>query len=191
MSITTESYMSKPQGKIPKTRFPLLVQRNAFPGGGAEAIKARFRETGWSNNCDDPGIYEYAHATTHECLGCARGRMAFSRSVGEGGWTKLRIEQGDVIVMPTGVRHEMISMAKDIHMCGGHPDGREWDDIQEAFPSDEDDKRACKRIMMPSIPAKHAASGLAMPALRAAPSSVEGAGTTAAPVLTPPAKGTL
>ena len=174
MSITTESYMSKPQGKIPKNRFPLLVQRNAIPGGGAEAIKARFRENGWSNNCDDPGIYEYAHfhSTTHECLGCAQGWMEFSLSVGEGGWTKVRIEQGDVIVMPAGVSHEMVSMAEDIHMCGGYPDGRDWDDIQEAFLSDEDYKRACKRIMMLPIPAKDPATGLAMPEWHAAPGSV-------------------
>ena len=48
--MTTEVYFSKPQGKIPNNRFPLLVHRNAVPGGGAEAVKAQFRENGWSNN---------------------------------------------------------------------------------------------------------------------------------------------
>ena len=175
MTIITESYMSKPQGKIPNNRFPLLVHRNAIPGGGAEAVKARFRENGWSNNWDYPGIYEYAHfhSTTHECLGCAQGWMEFSLSVGEGGWSKVRIEAGDVIIMPAGVSHEMISMAEDIHMCGGYPDGRDWDDIQEAFLSDENYKRACKRIMMLPIPAKDPATGKPMPEWHAAPSSVE------------------
>ena len=58
----------------------------------AEAIKARFRSNGWSNNWDYPGVYEYAHfhSTTHECLGCANGWMEFNLSVGEGGWTRLR-----------------------------------------------------------------------------------------------------
>ncbi len=39
----TETYTSKPQGKIPNSRFPLLVHRDAIPGGGSEAVKKRFR----------------------------------------------------------------------------------------------------------------------------------------------------
>ena len=35
--MSTEIYSYKPQGKIPNNRFPLLVHRNAIPGGGAEA----------------------------------------------------------------------------------------------------------------------------------------------------------
>ncbi len=99
--------------------------------------------------------------------------MEFSLSVGEGGWSRVRIEQGDVIVMPAGVSHEKTVASEDIHMCGGYPDGRDWDDIQEAYLSDEDYRRACKRIMMLPIPAKDPATGLAMPEWHAAPSSVE------------------
>jgi len=172
----TEIYMSTPQGKIPNNRLPLLVHRNAIPGGGAEAIKARFRGNGWSNNWDYPGIYDYAHfhSTTHECLGCAQGWMAFSLSVGAGGWTQVRIKAGDVIVLPAGVSHQMTSMAADIHMCGGYPDGRDWDDIQEAFLSDEDYRHACKRIMTLPIPAMDPATGKPMGEWHAAPASVEG-----------------
>ena len=156
MSIKTESYSSVPAGMIPNNRFPLLVHRNSVPGGGADAIKERFRSNGWSNNWDYPGVYEYAHfhSTTHECLGCAQGWMEFNLSVGES--------------------HEMIGQSDDIHMCGGYPDGRDWDDIQVAFLSDEDYKRACKRIMMLPIPDKDPATGKAMPEWHAAPSSVDG-----------------
>ena len=173
--IKTELYTSRPQGKIPNSRFPLLVHRNAIPGGGAESVKARFRENGWLNNWDYPGIYDYAHfhSTTHECLGCAAGWMTFSLSVGDGGWTRVQIKAGDVIVMPAGVSHEKIDASDDIHMCGGYPDGRDWDDIQEAFLSDENYIHACKRIMMLPIPAKDPATGLAMPEWHAALSSVE------------------
>lgn len=176
MPITTESYTSVPAGLIPNSRFPLLVHRNAVPGGRADAIKDRFRANGWSNNRDYPGVYEYAHfhSTNHECLGCAQGWMAFNLSVGDGGWTKVRIEAGDVIVMPAGVSHEMIGQAEDIHMCGGYPDGRDWDDIQEEFLTEKDYKRACKRIMMLPIPSADPATGKAMPEWHAAPSSVEG-----------------
>ena len=172
----TESYVSKPQGKIPASRFPLLVHRNAIPNGDAEAVKSRFRENGWSNNWDYPGVYEYSHfhSTTHECLGCALGWMEFNLSVGDSGWSKIRIETGDVIVMPAGVSHGMVAQSSDIHMCGGYPDGRDWDDIQEAFLSDENYKHACKRIMMLPIPAKDPATGQSMREWHAAPSSVDG-----------------
>jgi uncharacterized protein YjlB len=171
-----ESFTSCPQGKIPNSRFPLLIYRNAIPGGGAKAIKTRFRENGWSNNWDYPGVYDYAHfhSTTHECLGCASGWMEFCLSVGEGGWTQVRIKAGDVIVMPAGVSHEMTRQSADIHMCGGYPDGRDWDDIQPAFLGDENYKRACKRIMMLPIPACDPVTGKPMLEWHAALSSVDG-----------------
>lgn len=176
MPITTQCFMSKPQGMIPNSRFPLLVHRNVVPGGGAEEIKDLFRLNGWSNNWDYPGIYQYAHfhSTTHECLGCAQGWIEFLLSVGERKGTRVRISSGDVIVMPAGVSHAMIAQSDDIHMCGGYPDGRDWDDIQEEFLSEEDYKRACKRIMMLPIPGKDPATGEPMLHWHVAPSSVDG-----------------
>lgn len=65
-------------------------------------------------------------------------------------------------------------MAEDIQMCGGYPDGRDRDDIRQAFLSDEDYKRACKRMMLLPIPEKDPATGKPMPEWHDAPSSVEG-----------------
>ena len=96
----TEAYTSRPEGRIPNSRFPLLVHRDAVPGGGVDAIKVRFRGNSWSNNWEYPGIYRYAHfhSTSHECLGCAQGWIEFSLSVE--GWTHVKLRVGDVIVMP-------------------------------------------------------------------------------------------
>lgn len=172
----TESYTSRPQGMIPNSRFPLLVHRSGVPGGGEAALKAKFRENGWCNNWSYPGIYEYAHfhSTSHECLGCARGWMEFNLSVGEDGFTKLRIEQGDVIVMPAGVSHEMAGHSDDILMCGGYAGGRDWDNIQEAFLTQDRYYTACKNIMSLPIPDKDPVTGETMSLWRDAPSSVDG-----------------
>lgn len=172
----TESYASKPQGMIPNSRFPLLLHRGAVPGGGAEALKRRFRENGWGNNWEYPGIYAYAHfhSTSHECLGCALGWMEFSLSVGEGGWTRLRVEAGDVIVMPAGVSHEMIGKSDDVLTCGGYAGGRDWDNIQEAFLTKELYYAACKNIMSLPIPDKDPVTGKPMREWLEAPSSVDG-----------------
>ena len=98
-----EQYASRPVGMLPNSRFPLLVHRGAVPGGGVEATLERFRRNGWLNNWRYPGIYTYPHfhSTTHECLGCAAGWMEVEL-FGRGG-VRLRVDAGDVIVMPAGV----------------------------------------------------------------------------------------
>lgn len=170
----TESYSSKPEGKIPNSRFPLLIHRGAIPGGGVDAVKARFRKNGWGNNWQYPGIYEYAHfhSTSHECLGCAAGWMEFNLSVD--GWTKVRLETGDVIVMPAGVSHEMIGHSEDIMVCGGYAGGRDWDNIQEAYLTPDLYYQACKQIMALPIPDRDPVTGDSLHQWHDAPSSVDG-----------------
>lgn len=172
--MNTEAYMSKPERSIPNSRFPLLVHRQGIPGGGVDAIKSRFRSNGWGNNWEYPGIYEYAHfhSTSHECLGCAQGWMEVNLSVE--GRTRLKIETGDVVVMPAGVSHEMVGCSEDVMMCGGYAGGRDWDNIQEAFLSPEHYYAACKRIMALPIPDRDPVTGEVMGQWHDAPSSVDG-----------------
>jgi uncharacterized protein YjlB len=157
----TESYFSAPHQRIPNNRLPLLVHRNAMPGGGVDAIIARFRENGWSNNWRNPGIYTYPHfhSTTHECLGCAQGWIDFRLSVGDSGFSKVRVQAGDVIVMPAGVSHEDVGHSDDIEVCGGYPDGRVWDNMRPEFLSDDTYAEACKRIMALPIPDRDPVTG--------------------------------
>lgn len=170
----TEAYTSKPEGRIPNSRFPLLVHRQGIPGGGVDKIKDTFKKNGWGNNWEYPGIYTYGHfhSTSHECLGCASGWMEFRLSVE--GWTELKIEAGDVIVMPAGVSHQMIGHSEDIMMCGGYDGGRDWDNIQEQFLGEEMFRQAAKRIMMLPIPPKDPVTGKSMTEWHDAPSSVDG-----------------
>ena len=78
---------------------------------------------------------------------------------GEGGWTRIRIEAGDVIVMPAGVSHEDVGHSDDIMMCGGYADGRDWDNIQEAFLTPDLYYQACKIIMSLPIPNRDPVTG--------------------------------
>ena len=168
-----EQHTSRPSGMLPNSRFPLLVHRNAVPGGGAEAIIGLFRRNGWLNNWRYPGIYTYPHfhSTTHECLGCAAGWMEVEL-FGRGG-LKLRVEAGDVIVMPAGVSHQMVGSSADVLMVGGYPDGRDWDNMQEEKITEETRRAAVKRIMMLPIPARDPVTGGPMLEWIDAPSSVD------------------
>lgn len=156
-----EAYSSIPNDLVPNNRLPLLVYRDAVRGGGVDAIISLFRENGWSNNWFNPGVYTYPHfhSTTHECLGCAQGSIKLSLSVGDTGWSEVELFAGDIIVLPAGISHEDLGHSDDNMMCGGYPDGRDWDNIQ---PSNMDRRAyvaASKRIMSLPIPTQDPATG--------------------------------
>lgn len=173
MSNAPEKYSSRPRGMAPNSRFPLLVHRKAVPGGGEDALIARLRQNGWSNNWKYPGVYEYGHfhSTTHECLGVAGGWMEVE-FFGSGG-TRVRVETGDMIVIPAGVSHNMVAKSGDIAMVGGYPDGRDWDNMREEKITEEIRRAAVKRIMMLPIPSRDPATGGVMQEWLDAPSSVD------------------
>jgi Uncharacterized protein containing double-stranded beta helix domain len=159
---TTETYPSEPNGMIPNSRYPLLIHRGGVPGGGEDAVRARFRANGWLNNWRYPGIYDYGHfhSTTHECLGVAIGWMELEL-FGEGG-TRARLEAGDVVVMPAGVSHAMVGGSEDVLVVGGYPDGRDWDNIKDHLLDEPMRRAAAKRIMMLPIPAADPVTGKPM-----------------------------
>ena len=169
-----EQHSSRPRAMLPNSRFPLLVYRSGIPGGGVDAVQGRFRANGWLNNWRYPGIYTYPHfhSTTHECLGVAVGWMEVE-VFGRGG-TRVRVEAGDVIVVPAGVSHSMVGQSDDILMVGGYPDGRDWDNIQEDYITEETRRAAAKRIMMLPIPGRDPVTGALLREWLEAPSSVEG-----------------
>ena len=174
MTDRIEELNSGPRGRVPNSRFPLLIHRGGVPGGGKDAVRARFQDNGWLNNWEYPGIYLYHHfhSTTHECLGVATGWMELEL-FGKGGST-VRLEAGDVVVMPAGVSHAMTGSADDVMVIGGYPEGRDWDNIQEAHVSEADFRAAAKRIMALPIPAADPVTGAPLTRWREAPSSVDG-----------------
>ncbi|MGY3439683.1 MULTISPECIES: hypothetical protein [unclassified Marinovum] len=173
MTGTIEALTSKPNGRVPNSRFPLLIHRGGVPGGGAEALRTRFQANGWFNNWQYPGIYLYHHfhSTSHECLGVAAGWMELEL-FGAGG-TRVRVAAGDVVVLPAGVSHAMVGQSEDVLVVGGYPEGRDWDNIQEAFVSAEDFRAAAKLIMSLPIPAADPVTGGVLTQWRDAPSSVD------------------
>lgn len=173
MSGQIEELTSQPNGRVPNSRFPLLIHRGGVPGGGIEAVRARFQKNGWLNNWQYPGIYLYHHfhSTSHECLGVATGWMELEL-FGKGVKT-VRVEAGDVVVMPAGVSHAMVDNSDDVMVIGGYPEGRDWDNIQEEFLSTEDFRAAAKLIMSLPIPATDPVTGGPLMQWRDAPSSVD------------------
>jgi uncharacterized protein YjlB len=127
--VEPEEFLFKDDGMFPNSALPLLVYRQAFTAEAehlASVIEQRFAENDWTNSWRN-GVYSFAHyhSTTHEALGVYCG-SATLRLGGEHG-KNVKVDAGDVIVIPTGVAHRKMSSSEDFGVVGAYPDGREWD----------------------------------------------------------------
>ncbi|QEH34559.1 hypothetical protein OJF2_31000 [Aquisphaera giovannonii] len=173
--IRPETLQFKPNGRVPNSRFPVLLYRGGVsqaPGAGgdlADAIEATFRRNDWLNNWRELGVYDYYHyhSTTHEALGMARGRITL-RLGGEGG-TVVELTAGDVLVLPAGTSHNRLACSSDSWMVGGYPEGRDWDLIRDDQVTEAEFRQAIKLIGSLPIPARDPVTGGPMTPWRDAP----------------------
>ncbi|GAB3911239.1 cupin domain-containing protein [Larkinella knui] len=124
-----EVFHFQDDGQIPNSKLPLLLYRNSFSEtglAGASWLEQRFSATNWTNSWRN-GIFAYHHyhSTSHEVLGVYSG-SAFVHLGGENG-QKVRIQAGDIIVIPAGVGHKKLDASADFGVVGAYPDGRDYD----------------------------------------------------------------
>ena len=156
-----KEYYFKDDGKIPNSKFPLLLYRNAFSernNAGAKWLENRFAQNNWTNSWRN-GIYSFHHyhSTSHEVLGVYTGE-ALVHLGGEKG-EKVKIKEGDIIIIPAGVGHKNLS-SSNLGIVGAYPDGRDWD-INKGL--DGERPAADKNIAALPIPGADPLSGKGMP----------------------------
>jgi len=145
-----ETLLFKDDGKIPNSKYPLLVYRNVFSGrgdAGATWLEKKFAGYHWTNSWRN-GIYDFHHyhSTSHEVLGVYSG-SALVHLGGEQG-RKVEIHAGDIIVIPAGVGHKNLG-SDDLGIVGAYPDGRSWD-INKGLPGER--PRTDKNIAALPVP---------------------------------------
>ena len=123
-----EKLYFKDDGKIPNSKFPLLLYRNAFAERqetGAAWLEQKFASHNWTNSWRN-GVYSFHHyhSTSHEVLGIYAG-TALLHLGGEQG-QKVKVSAGDIIVIPAGVGHKNLG-STSLGVVGAYPDGRNWD----------------------------------------------------------------
>jgi uncharacterized protein YjlB len=167
-----ETLRFKPNGRVPNSRFPVLLYRGAVtPDGGgdlADAIEATFRRNDWLNNWRELGVYDYYHfhSTTHEALGMARGRITLR--LGGAGGAVVTPTAGDV-VLPAGTSHTRLENSSDSQMVGGYPEGRDRGLIRDEHVTEEEARAAVKLIGSLPIPSRDPATGEPMVLWRETP----------------------
>ena len=107
-----------------------------------------FAKHHWTNNWRN-GVYTYHHyhSNTHEVMAVIRGVTTLLLG-GENG-IHLKVEKGDVIVIPAGVAHRNLGKEKDIICIGGYPGGKDYD---MNYGKPEERPVADKRIAQVKIP---------------------------------------
>ena len=114
---------------FPNNELPLIVIKQAIIKDKkklATELLELFEFNDWKN-CWINGIYDYHHyhSNTHEVLGITEGKakVLFGGPKGE----EIKLQAGDVVVVPAGVAHKLITASKDFKCAGGYPEGADYD----------------------------------------------------------------
>jgi uncharacterized protein YjlB len=118
-------------GSIPNNAaLPFVLYRGGIDLSGSpdpeRVIEKVFAANGWGGIWRN-GIYPYAHyhSMIHEVMAIARGR-ATVRFGGEGG-QDLAIAAGDVVVLPAGTGHQLLTQSQELVVIGAYPPSGKYD----------------------------------------------------------------
>jgi uncharacterized protein YjlB len=118
-------------GSIPNNAaLPFVLYRGGIDLAGSpdpeRVIEKTFAGNGWGNMWRN-GVYPYAHyhSMIHEVMGIARGR-ATVRFGGETG-REIDITPGDVVVLPAGTGHQLVTQSQELVVIGAYPPSGKYD----------------------------------------------------------------
>lgn len=128
-NVEPQTYFFKDDGRIPNSKYPLLVYTYVFSltgTKGAEWLEKTFKANNWYNSWRW-GVYSFHHyhSNAHEVLGIFQGSAQLQMG-GEKGKI-LSVKAGDILVIPAGVGHKNVKSSSDFTAVGAYPDGMDWD----------------------------------------------------------------
>jgi uncharacterized protein YjlB len=112
--------------------LPVVVMREVLARDTqdrAAAFEDAFHANGWQGIWRN-GIFDYHHFHTrgHEALGIAKGHVRILLG-GETGRT-VKLNAGDLAVLPAGTGHKNVGASSDILVVGGYPPGQGMDIVR-------------------------------------------------------------
>ena len=124
-------FILKQNKKIPNSKLPVLIYKAALglpnqKNKSSEIVQKIFARNGWSNSWRN-GIYDFHHyhSITHECMAIASGSAAVILGGPKG--KKIKLSQGDVIIIPAGVAHKCVKYSENFQCVGAYPQGKDYD----------------------------------------------------------------
>jgi len=146
-------------GNFPNnSNLPVLLYKNVFDfieGDPASTIEKVLAANNWNNSWRN-GIFSYHHyhSDTHEALGVYGGWAEVQ--LGGPGNEPVRIEKGDLVVLPAGTAHKRIDSGGGFAVVGAYPNGHRYD---MNFGEDEEVESAKQNIASVQLPDKDPAFG--------------------------------
>jgi uncharacterized protein YjlB len=134
------------------SELPVLLYKNVFDFGSedpASTIEKILSENNWGGSWRN-GIYSFHHyhSTAHEALGVY------------GGWAEVqlggpeseivRIESGDLVVLPVGTTHKKVNSGDGFAVVGAYPDRQSWDMNYGTQDELEKAKSNISKVKLPS-----------------------------------------
>ena len=149
-------------GVFPNSALPLLLYRKAMEWSGPEPLEQLFKRNGWVPQWRDTVFtFPHYHSRSHECLGIAKGKATL-RFGGAAG-AEVRVEAGDVIVIPAGVAHQRVTASADFTVVGAYPPGQEDFDTLRGQPGDRPKAdQTIARLALPTSDPVQGSSGALM-----------------------------
>ena len=147
-----ETFLLPPNGEIPNNRqLPVVLYRNVlnkFLPHKADKFEGVFRANGWRGTWRD-SIYPYCHfhSNAHEVLGIARGHVAVE--LGGAGGRTVRLNAGDLVLLPAGVGHRRVRGSANLLVVGAYPAGQQHYNICKSL---RECRSANKRIAAVALP---------------------------------------
>lgn len=148
-------FVCKPNKKFPNSRLEVILYREAFILGkqkkkAAQAVQKVFHKNNWKNAWSD-GIYSFHHyhSNTHEAIAVVSGHawIIFGGPSGR----RLRIEKGDVVIIPAGVGHKCTKSSLDFLCVGAYPGGAQYDTNLGTLEDFKKTETRIKKLSKPSL----------------------------------------
>ncbi|MFP2960739.1 cupin domain-containing protein [Myxococcus sp. 1LA] len=152
-----EQLLFKDDGMTPNSRFPTLVYRGVkLEGDKASALEKLFASNGWPSRWRYT-VYDFHHyhSNAHEVLGVASGTARLKLG-GESG-QEVRVQAGDVLVLPAGTGHRRLQSSDDFLVVGGYPAGTGDYDLQRPDKATHD--ASVQRIAQVPLPGMDPVTG--------------------------------
>jgi uncharacterized protein YjlB len=94
--------------------------------GEEQFIEDTFRKNNWMHAWSD-GVYNFHHyhSTAHEVLAIFKGSARILLGGGKG--TVIKVERGDVVIIPAGVAHKNLDANMNFKCVGAYPKGQDPD----------------------------------------------------------------
>lgn len=115
-----------PNSTLPILYYPESITDKLNKDDDSQKVLSLFEQNGYTNGwVGSIYTYHHFHSNTHEVLACISGDAEVQ--LGGPNAEIYSFKEGDVVLLPAGVAHKLITASEDFQIVGAYPDKKEPD----------------------------------------------------------------